>query len=209
MAAESSQQSLVKALGVAIGCPVTLHMSLDESSTLEQDSKTKGDTLYSLQYNTTKYRRGESSQGSRLTKSKSCSTSRNPTSDPQTSLIQTAVDSKHAVTPSMKQQPARHRWSSLSSIPQSDASVEPYSQDVIYANKIQVGIDSKHGSTRSMKVIKEPTRHRRLSSSSTQQNDASVEPYSRDIIYANFNNDAIRNKGLSKSSRFQASADEL
>ncbi|KAJ0462698.1 putative DNA-directed DNA polymerase [Helianthus annuus] len=212
MAAEVSQQSLAKALGVAIGCPVTLHMSLDEPSTFEADAKTKIDTWYSQRHNTNKNINGESSHGLRLTKSKSCSTSqpnystkgkeaRNPTSDTkdqQTTNLTQAVD---------RQPPLRHRWLSLSSIQQSDASVEPYSQDIIYANLIQAGADSKHAATQSNK---QPPRHRRRPSlSSIPQNDASVEPYSQDVTYANVNNDILRNKGFSKSSRSRESADQL
>lgn len=56
MAAEISEASLGKALEVAIGCPVTLHMSL-EPLTLGQDGKStilsRRHSLYSQQQNAT------------------------------------------------------------------------------------------------------------------------------------------------------------
>lgn len=174
MAAEISEESLAKALAAAIGCPVTLHLSLEEPQTSGQNSKSTissgSHKLYSQQQSTTSQfdpNRNEKSsavaeaEGLRLTKSKSCSTSQRPnrylskgresntvqlpnlthmfdnptsdTKDPQRANLIQAENSKH-VTQSMRVNKGKHRWLSLSSIPQSDASVEPYSQDVMYAN---------------------------------------------------------------------------
>lgn len=174
MAAEISQESLAKALEVAIGCPVTLHMSLQP---LTLNGK--------FQQQNTDRNGIESSEKFRLTKSKSCSTSQRPqrylskgrdvnmthvfenpssdTKDPQTTnLIQAGEDYKHAATQSMRINKPRHRWLSLSSIPQSDASVEPYSQDVTYANFNKHGDDTVRKTPNFQKGLSKSTKDRRF-----------------------------------------------
>ncbi|KAI3745556.1 hypothetical protein L6452_07956 [Arctium lappa] len=214
MAAGISEESLAKALEVAIGCPVTLHMSL-EPLTLGQDGKStilsgSRHSLYSQQeYATTHIpesglnRNDESliigqpsvilPEGLRLTKSKSCSTSQRPhrysskgkdlntvqlenltrvsenptpechltTKDPQRRDLIKAGDSKNATQITRANRP-RHRWLSLSSIPQSDASVERYSQDVIYENSNKDGDDTARKIPKFQKGFSKSSKDRRF-----------------------------------------------
>ncbi|KAJ9541963.1 hypothetical protein OSB04_028469 [Centaurea solstitialis] len=173
LAAEISEESLTKALEVAIGCPVTVRMSL-EPLTLGQDGRSRIlSGRHSQQQNATTESSGfngiigqPSAESSRLRKSKSCSTSQRPhrysskgrdlntaqlqNLSPEShltnqrrdlDLIQAAAgDSKNAKQIMRANRP-RHRWLSLSSIPQSDASVECYSQDVKYENSNKDGDD--------------------------------------------------------------------
>ncbi|KAI3724746.1 hypothetical protein L2E82_36534 [Cichorium intybus] len=180
MAAEISEESLSKALEVAIGCPVSLHMSL------EQDSKGRtmnGSHNLAFDYSDLNRNAGQS-EGLKLTKSKSCSTSQqphrystkgrdlntvifeNPTSEyhlttQRTNLIQEG-DSKSATETVRAANRPRHRWLSLSSIPQSDASVEPYSQDVIYENSNKDGDDTVNKNPKFQKGFSKTSKDRRF-----------------------------------------------
>nr|XP_043631217.1 protein STICHEL-like 4 [Erigeron canadensis] len=191
MAAEISEASLAKSLEFAIGCPVTLHMSL-EQPILGHNGKSitlsGSRSVYSQQQNT--HRDGESWEGLRLTKSKSCSTAHQPkgrdlntvqvqnltsvfekstsdAKDPQSTNLIQAGDSKHA-THYMKANKPKHRWLSLSSIPQSDASVEPYSQDVTYANFNKGGDDTTRKTPKFQRGLSKSSKDRRFKETTDQ-----------------------------------------
>ncbi|KAL7612536.1 hypothetical protein Lser_V15G04741 [Lactuca serriola] len=197
-AAEISEESLSKALEVAMGCPVSLHMSL------EQDGKSRtmsGSLPLAFDYLDSNKNEGQS-EGFRLRKSKSCSTSQRPhrysakgrdrntgqlqsltnmlenptaeyrltTKDPQRTKLVHPGDSKYA-TQTMRPNRSRHRWLSLSSIPQSDASVEPYSQDVIYEKSNKDGEDG----------VKKSSKDRRFREPSADQLKSNLARSSVDI----------------------------
>lgn len=182
-AAEISEESISKALEVAMGCPVSLHMSL------EQDGKSRtmsGSFPLAFNYLDSNKNEGQS-EGFRLTKSKSCSTSQRPhrysskgrdrntgqlqsltnmlenptaeysltTKDPGRTKLVHPGDSKYA-TQTTRPNRSRHRWLSLSSIPQSDASVEPYSQDVIYEKSNKDGEDGVKKSSKDRRFREPP-----------------------------------------------------
>ncbi|PSR99472.1 Protein STICHEL-like [Actinidia chinensis var. chinensis] len=192
MAAHMSEGSISRALQNSIGCPVTINMSLEpvdlgiiKGDTISTDSQLVN-SIHSKQqqripslsefcqsrnfeaamHHSTAPELYPLSENSRTTTVKDCITNqRQPkfpseekeadTSWPQKvspfvgllpqknqldtspnltreglTIGQTSMDTAHIMRPNK----AKHRWLSLSSIPQSDASVEPYSQDILFEN---------------------------------------------------------------------------
>ncbi|CAK9183423.1 unnamed protein product [Ilex paraguariensis] len=176
-AAQISEQSISKALENAIGCPVTVNMSLEPASGIIEETRisiksqvinpnqqqrtflteaaTRGITAQESSSSSENQRamklkdslfysgqdrspsEGKETHASRpqqvlpflrlWTQKNQVDTCAEPERDILTT-DQTSIDTAHIMTATK----LKHQWLSLSSIPQSDVSVEPYSQDILF-----------------------------------------------------------------------------
>ncbi|KAK3169165.1 hypothetical protein Dsin_000069 [Dipteronia sinensis] len=139
LAAQMSEESISRALTDAIGCPVTINMSIEpvDLETIQDTVSTSKNLIAG---------HGHSGQQERTlfppefvynrnSEAPMHHTHQNPSSPSDKDCI-------------IKPEKAKHRWLSLSSIQQSDASVEPYSQDILFEN------DNKEKESRARKNLK-------------------------------------------------------
>lgn len=137
LAAQMSEESISKALKDAMGYPVMVNMSL-EPADLGIIEEGMDSTNNSKQLDCSSSRQQQKMP--LLPKSSSygnCSTSRKPSPLSKDSSINTEsqdLAQQVGMADIMRTTKPKHRWVSLSSIPQSDVCVEPYSQDILFEN---------------------------------------------------------------------------
>lgn len=132
-----SEESISKALKEAMGYPVIVNMSLEpadlgiiEEDMVSTNNSKQLDCSSSRQQQRMPLIPKSSSCGDRSTSQKPCTLSKDSSINTESQDVAQQV----GIADIMRTTKPKQRWVSLSSIPQSEVSVETYSQDILFEN---------------------------------------------------------------------------